>query len=70
MADSVVCGSVVVVLVARAGGVVFVPSRELSLDLGLCAGRRALHGDRQRTPNGEQQGEQQKEPDAKRLHSC
>ena len=69
--DPVVCCGLMTVMV-RTGGVVFVASRKLSLCLclGLCAGRRALHGNRQRSPYGEQHGEQQKEPDAKRLHSC
>lgn len=64
----VCCGLMTVVV--RTGGVLFVASRKLSLYLGLCAGRRALHGNRQRSPYGEQHGEQQKEPDAKGLHSC
>lgn len=37
----------------------------LGLHLGLRAGQRAVHADRQRTPDGEQHGEQQQEPKAK-----
>jgi hypothetical protein len=68
MADSVVCGSLVVVFVDRAGDMVLMTARQLNLNLHLSAWRRALHGERQCTPNGEQHGEQQDEPDAKRLH--
>jgi hypothetical protein len=70
MADSRVCGGSVMVFVAQAGSMVLMSARELSLNLDLSAWRRALHGERQPTPNGEQHGEQQDEPDAKRLHRC
>lgn len=61
-----VCRNVVVVLHARC--MVFMPARRLGLNLHQRAGRRALHGKRQRAPDGEQQGKQQQEPDAKRFH--
>ena len=56
------------VAVAEAGCMLAMTARQPSLHLGLPARCRALHGDRQRAPNGEQHGEQQEEPEAKRLH--
>ena len=70
MTGSVVCSSLVLVFVVRAGRMVLMNPGHMSLSLHLSAWRRALHGERQRTPYGEQHGEQQKEPDAKGLHSC
>lgn len=62
----VIAGDVAFRLVrmARAGGTVLLSDRQLGLHLGSDSGRRTLHRHRHRSPDWEQQGKQQQEPDA------
>ena len=68
MALKVACGHVVILVPMPGAGMVLVPARLWGLHLHLHTRRRALHGNRQRPPNGQQQGKQQQETKAKKWH--
>ena len=68
MALKVACGHVVILVPMPGAGMVLVPARLWGLHLHLHTRRRALHGNRQRPPNGQQQGKQQQEAKAKKWH--
>jgi hypothetical protein len=57
--------------IVRPAGVVVAGAivvRQAHVALRAAGGRRALHCDGHRTPNGEQHGKNHQQPDAKKLH--